>query len=97
MSGPASTVKLAVAAGATNTDDIVRATGLDANLVRLVVDELQRIGELVVDHIGYGCPDGACGGCSSGPSCGHSGEQSPTSIPIGQTRHGDPPSGKPST
>ncbi len=92
MTGPATLVKTSIAAGATNTDAIVRKTGLPEPMVRLIVDELQRLGELVVDHIGYGCPTGTCGSCASESACGHS-ESTDTkpSVPvvIGERRSTD--------
>ena len=69
MSKPATTVKTAVAAGATTIDTISRATGLSPELVTAITDELERAGELQVDHVGFGCPVGSCGSCASSESC----------------------------
>jgi len=69
MTGPATAVKTAVAAGATTVDAISRATGLPGDLVSAIASELERAGELEVDHIGFGCPTDRCGSCSSSESC----------------------------
>ncbi|MBG7606356.1 MAG: MarR family transcriptional regulator [Actinobacteria bacterium] len=69
MSGPATAVKTAIAGRATTVDAISRATGLPSELVTAITGELERAGELEVDHIGFGCPADACGSCSSSASC----------------------------
>ncbi len=86
MNGPASTVKVAIAGGASNVEAIVKTTSLPEPMVRMIVAELERVGELVVDSIGFGCPDGACGSCSSGSSCDHcspDGDGNPVPVELG--------------
>jgi hypothetical protein len=80
-------VKTAVADGATTTAAIARATGLDPLVVTAITAELERIGELVVDHIGFGCPDGACGSCDSGAEC--TSPKDPAAVTFGATRRRD--------
>ncbi len=90
VSGPATAVKTAVAAGASNVDAITRVTGLPRAMVEAITDQLQRVGELTVDRIGFGCPDGACGSCSSGRECDHA-DDAPN-VALGPTRRTARPS-----
>ncbi len=97
MTGPATAVKTAVAAGASNVDAITRLTGLPRGMVEAITEQLQRVGELTVDRIGFGCPDGACGTCSSGNECDssrgggtHGGAGDGPTVALGPTRRRNP-------
>lgn len=72
---PSRAVLDAFAAGETSLNGIAVRTGLPADLVAVVVDELVRMGMVRREVLGSGCPSsGGCGGCvsasASGASCG---------------------------
>lgn len=73
MSGPLSLVHDAIAAGAHSRSDIATRTNLDATVVDAALDHLIRMGRLTTEQLGSGCPDGGCGGCSSGKADGSAG------------------------
>lgn len=73
MSGPLALVQQAIAAGARSRTEIVGHTGLDAAVVDAGVDHLVRMGRLVSEHLGSGCPTGGCGGCPSARTDGSAG------------------------
>lgn len=75
---PSRAVLAAFAAGETSLAGIAARTGLPADLVAVVVDELVRLGMLGREVLGSGCPaSGGCGGCASasptGAACGSRG------------------------
>lgn len=77
--GAASPLRAVLAAfdsGAGSRADLVRVTGLRADVVDAAVEHLLRMGRLSADPLTTGCPDGGCGTCPSGsggkPGCGGS-------------------------
>jgi hypothetical protein len=71
---PLRSVLDAIDSGAGSRADIVRATGLRADLVAAAIDHLVRMRRLEARALTSGCPSGGCGSCASGigdaPGCG---------------------------
>lgn len=75
---PSRAVLAAFADGETSMAGIAARTGLPADLVPVVVDELVRLGLIERQTLSSGCPtSGGCGGCASatatGSACGSRG------------------------
>ena len=73
MSGPLSHVQSAIADGASSRSEVVTRTGLDASVVDASLDHLIRMGRLVTEQLGSGCPTSGCGICPSGKADGSAG------------------------
>ncbi len=52
-------------AGASSLAAISQRTGLDPELVHVVVDRLVALGYLDREHLNAGCPPDGCGGCAA--------------------------------
>lgn len=79
-SGALGDVLLEFTRGATTTEEIARATGLDRELVAVALDQLVTLGLVTRQSMSSGCPDGGCGGC---PSSTGQGCASPATSPRG--------------
>ncbi|MEZ5079938.1 MAG: hypothetical protein R2878_04610 [Thermoleophilia bacterium] len=71
--GPLSRVVAALEAGASGRADIAATSGLDPEVVDTALDHLVRLGRIVMEPIGPGCPAMGCGSCSSGRADGEAG------------------------
>jgi hypothetical protein len=66
--GPLRAVLTALAAGATNLDEVAERTGLDRGVVSAAVAHLARSGHLRTGQLASGCPEAGCASCGSRPT-----------------------------
>ena len=66
---PSRAVLAQIEAGATSTDEIARRTGLDADLVSVMIDRLVAAGYLTAQRLKSGCPETGCSSCPVVGAC----------------------------
>jgi hypothetical protein len=69
VSSPLRAVLGAIDGGARSRAELVRRTGLRADVVAAALDHLVRTGHLEASAIGSGCPTGGCGSCAVRVGC----------------------------
>lgn len=85
--GPGAAVVAAVEAGESTRSGIARRTGLDPQLVDVVIEQLQRMGRLEAQQLSAGCPSGGCRACDDAcPTGGDASGPAPRTGPPGATR-----------
>ena len=67
---PLSAVLTAIRDGARSLAEVAKATGLDHDMVRTLVDHLVRTRRLIVRELAAGCSSGSCGECAVSQGCG---------------------------
>lgn len=74
--------------GAHQRSDVVRETGLPADVVDAAIDHLVRIGRLTAQPLSSGCPAGGCSGCGSpsGHGCSDAAARTPGPVLISIAR-----------
>lgn len=78
---PTEAVKQAVVRGCASRAEIAAETGLAAGVVELVMDHLERSGELRRETLSS-CPSGGCGSCDSSGACSGSGRSVASRGPV---------------
>nr|WP_083984359.1 FeoC-like transcriptional regulator [Corynebacterium epidermidicanis] len=65
---PSEQIKSAIRSGCTSRPEIARKTGLSPSTVELVMEHLERSGELVRESLSS-CPSSGCGSCTANTGC----------------------------
>lgn len=69
---PSEQVRAAIVGGFSRPDDIAKRTGLGVGTVQLILDHLERSGDLVRDSLAS-CPSSGCGSCRQATGCSGAG------------------------